>query len=156
MMSRAVASPSFSLVCAHCTISHTIFLHPFFCRQENNFRAKACNFRTVVVQYTSWFLPRRWAAACVCEIRVFHKRGQVFLRSQQDQVLHGRILPIHATQAAPLNACFHQASAPRVRTKVTSLWSGLLQIANPVRCFIMTESVMNTTRGAKPQGSPRR
>ena len=142
--------------CANCTDFPLIFLHAVFVPHDRKICGSACNFHAMVLQYTSWFLPRRWAAACVCESRHVPQEGSSLLKKPAKSSA-ARPHPSNSCGgAAPLKACFHQASAPRVRTKVTSLWSGLLQIANPVRCFIMTESVMNTTRGAKPQGSPRR
>ena len=142
--------------CSLFTIFVHYFLHSIFPYMQEIFRGSACIFSGSVIQYTSWFLPRRWAAACVCESTRVPQKGFILLKKPAKSSA-ARPHPSNSCGwTAPLNACFHQASAPRVRTKVTSLWSGLLQIANPVRCFIMTESVMNTTRGAKPQGSPRR
>ena len=151
-----MASPFSELICIFCTIFSRIFLFPFFPSRERKFNASACNFRREVLQYTSWFLPRRWAAACVCQNTRVPQEGSSLLKRPAKSSAARPHPSNPCGWTAPLNACFHQASAPRVRTKVTSLWSGLLQIANPVRCFIMTRDVMNTTRGAKPQGSPRR
>ena len=110
-------------------ITNLSSLHPFFPSAGKKFCGSACNFSGSVIQYTSWFLPRRWAAACVCESRHVPQEGSSLLKKPAKSSA-ARPHPSNSCGgAAPLKACFHQASAPRVRTKVTSLWSGLLQIA---------------------------
>ena len=129
MMCGPICKPSFrALLC----ILHNFRMYfslPNFPFLPRNFCANTCNFRGMVVQYTSWFLPQRWAAACVCESTHVPQEGSSLLKKPAKSSAASLHPSNTCRRAAPLIACFHQASAPRVRTKVASLWSGLLQTA---------------------------
>ena len=102
------------------------------------------------------FCPDGGRLHAYVKVRMFHKRGHVFLRSQQNQVLNARSLPI-----LRMLSTAERLLSPGVGTEGAELVCSPLEwvapdYANPFRCFIMTQAVMNTTRGAKPQGSPHR
>ena len=102
------------------------------------FLASPCNFRLRVLQYTSWFLPQRWAAACVCESTHVPQEGFSLLKKSAKSSAVRPHPSNSCDPTAPLNACFHQASAPRVRIGFcVPLERVAPDNANPFRCFIM-------------------
>ena len=89
-------APSLNPFVYFAQFSHAFFsFHSFLHEKENLMQVLAIS-GVRCYNIRVGFCPDGGRLHAYVKVRVFHKRGQVFLRSQQNQVLQGRILPTHA------------------------------------------------------------